>query len=289
MNVSAKGERPAAILAKADPTSPCIVATGRETLAIRSAITFAGRDIAAGTLISMPNILEPGGDYGVMAGSGGVLGVERLTAMPDAVMLLAGFHFAPGGNAPARAGGDDVPAINPYSVWDINFRPTCPDPRGMAFIPPRNCWADIYLTAADHLANGTSQFGVKIADGDDPPENPAGKRFKTFDYDAACAVVAHHGKSLLSFEDFIAAAYGVSEKPACSDDPEVTGLDAARTSKFGLMQATGNLWQWGHDGDPDKPRASFFGGSWLHGGNAGSPPPHGPVQPAHPSSAGARG
>ncbi len=36
------------------------------------------------------------------------------------------------------------------------------------------------------------------------------------------------------------------------------------------MQPTGNKWQWGHDGDPDEPRASFFGGSWLYDDNAGS-------------------
>ena len=36
------------------------------------------------------------------------------------------------------------------------------------------------------------------------------------------------------------------------------------------MQATGNLWIWGHDGDPDSPRASLFGGSWFNGGSAGS-------------------
>ncbi len=36
------------------------------------------------------------------------------------------------------------------------------------------------------------------------------------------------------------------------------------------MQATGNLWVWGHDGDPDTPRASILGGSWFHDGYAGS-------------------
>jgi hypothetical protein len=30
------------------------------------------------------------------------------------------------------------------------------------------------------------------------------------------------------------------------------------------------MWVWGHDGHPDMPRASIFGGSWLNGGNAGS-------------------
>jgi hypothetical protein len=37
-----------------------------------------------------------------------------------------------------------------------------------------------------------------------------------------------------------------------------------------MMQATGNLYVWGHDGDPDTPRASLFGGDWDDGEFAGS-------------------
>lgn len=83
-------------------------------------------------------------------------------------------------------------------------------------------------------------------------------------------MLASHGKGLLSIEEFFAAAYGVTEKSADKGDPDMTGLDAPRTSKFGLMQATGNMWVWGHDGDPDEPRASSFGGSWISGDLAGS-------------------
>ena len=109
------------------------------------------------------------------------------------------------------------------------------------------------------------------ADGNDRPTDPAtGEPFRRFDYAAACGVMKHHGKGLLSFEEFALAAYGVTEKTAANDDPHHTGLDAARTSKFGLMQATGNMWVWGHDGDPDEPRASILGGSWWYEDDAGS-------------------
>jgi hypothetical protein len=91
-----------------------------------------------------------------------------------------------------------------------------------------------------------------------------------FDYATAVTVMARHGKGLLSFAEFAAAAYGVTEKTAHTGDPQITKLDAPRTSKWGLMQAVGNLWVWGHDGDPDAPRASVFGGSWWYGGDAGS-------------------
>jgi hypothetical protein len=192
--------------------------------------------------------------------------------VPDP-LVLGGFHFAPGGNAAARAGGDDVPAINSYSVWDLNFRPACPDPRGMTLVDTggRKFWCDIYLTAADH-SDITSRFGVTIADGADLPNGTGtdGKKYKAFDYPTAVAVLASHGKGLLSVEEFFAAAYGVTEKSSADENPKVSGLDAPRTSKFGLMQATGNMWVWGHDGDPDEPRASIFGGAWLNGGDAGS-------------------
>ena len=82
----------------------------------------------------------------------------------------------------------------------------------MAFIEGLKFWADIYLLASDHLTNGTSQFGVKIADGDDPPENPAGGRFAKFDYATAAAVMKHHGKGLLRAERvFMSPRSGVTE------------------------------------------------------------------------------
>ena len=131
-------------------------------------------------------------------------------------------------------------------------------------------WADIYLLGVNHLTDGTSKLGVTIADGDSPPQNLEGGHFDELDYATAVAVMKHHGKGLLSIEEFFAAAFGVTEKTVHKGDPSITKLDAARTSKFGLMQATGNLWVWGHDGDPDEPRPSIFGGSWFVDDSAGS-------------------
>jgi hypothetical protein len=160
-------------------------------------------------------------------------------------------------------------------VWDIAFRPACADPRGMALIDmtSHRFWCDIYLLSCRVLKEGwpSSVYDAIIADGSSPPINPtSGKAFDGFDYETAKSVLAQHGKQLLSIDEFFAAAYGVTEKTAAGKDPKVTKLDAPRTSKFGIMQATGNMWVWGHDGDPDEPRASLFGGSWLHDGSAGS-------------------
>jgi hypothetical protein len=263
-------------LTRPDPNTSIFKTTGRDSLIIKAGTIFGDHTFTNDTPV--PLHLNAGGAAGYIPGAdyavtfdGNVLAVSRPGTIPEADVLLGGFHYAPGGNATARSGGDDTPAINPFSLWDIGFRPSCPDPRGMVLVdgPNGRFWCDIYLTAANH-ADGTSKFGVTIADGDDCPVDANGKRAKRFDYKTAQAVMTAHGKGLLSVEEFFAAAFGVTEKSAAPRDPEITGLDAPRTSRFGLMQATGNLWVWGHDGDPDEPRASLFGGSWIDDGNAGS-------------------
>jgi hypothetical protein len=273
MNKQARIEEgPTPILTKADLNSPALKVTGRDSVAIKSGTGFGGDHFPEELEVMMPaGGLEIGADYAVICGAGGVpQAVKLIGEMPD--ICFAGFHFAPGGNAIARAGGDDIPAINPCSLWDLNFRPACADPRGMALVqkPGGQFWCDIYMTGADCAADGTSRFGVTIGDGDDCPKDPKGKRYKRFDYETAVAVMAAHGKGLLSVEEFFAAAFGVTEKTSRDSNPRTTGLDTARTSKFGLMQATGNMWVWGHDGDPDIPRASLFGGSWINDVDAGS-------------------
>lgn len=257
------------VLVKADPNSPALKVEGLGAVLIKAGTTFAGVHFEGDTAVRIDG-LEPGNDYLVQIEGGIPVAVKYADGESDT--CLGGFHFAPGGNAEARAGGDDVPAINPCSLWDRSFRPACSDPRGMALVqkPGGQFWCDIYLTGANCHADGTSKFGVAIADGEDRPRDPAGKIYKRFDYETAKAVMAAHGKGLLSVEEFFAAAFGVTEKSARRHDPETTGLDALRTSRFGVMQATGNMWVWGHDGDPDTPRASFFGGSWIVAGVAGS-------------------
>lgn len=261
------------LLVKADPTTPALKLVGAaDALVIKAGTVFAGHAFDRDTPVELPaDGLEPGADYAVVAVDLKPA-VLKLIGTPSGDLHLGGFHFAPGGNAVGRSGGDSTPQINPHSLWDLNFRPACPDPRGMVLVDAAagRFWCDIYLLGVDHLTNGTSKLGVLIADGDDPPLQPDGEAYDKLDYETAIAVMKHHGKGLLSFDEFVAAAYGVTEKTASSKDPKTTKLDAPRTSKWGLMQATGNLWVWGHDGDPDLPRASFFGGSWFNDVLAGS-------------------
>jgi hypothetical protein len=258
-------------LIKTDPNSPALIVTGLDAISVKAGTIFRGRTFDTDTPVVIDVALEPGTDYAVTI-KDGALGYARLDAAPTGDDVLGGFHFAPGGNATARAGGDTTPAINPFSVWDLNFRPSCPDPRGMVLVggPGRRFWVDIYLTGANHLADGTSKFGVTIADGNDRPQMSDGKKASAFDYPTAVAVMALHGKQLLSINERFAAAFGVTERTSAEKDPKITRLDALRTSKFGLMQAAGSMWEWGHDGDPDEPRPCLFGGSWWDDSSSGS-------------------
>jgi len=260
----------ASTIQRSDPGASIFAVTGASSVAIRAGTTIGAVDFMEDTPLALPE-LTAGTDYAVRLVDGSpVIGNCSDGVPTDAV---GGFHFAPGGNAAAAAGGDTVAAINPFSCWDAGFRPACPDPRGMALIDRHGArfWCDIYLLGVDHLTAGTSRFGQTIADGKSLPQATDGKgRTKKLDYAAAASIYAHHGKRLLTVEEFFAAAYGVSERTAADNDPDRTGLDAPRTSRFGLMQATGNMWVWGNDGHPDIPRASIFGGSWWDGGNAGS-------------------
>jgi hypothetical protein len=261
---------------KADAVLPAFIITGQTGIAIRAGtkIDLGGpmRVYLEQTPIAIPVPLVAGADYGIRIDAEGTPSAVLIEDPELLFDCVGGFHFAPGGNAAARTGGDDVPAINPCSIWDIGFRPSCEDPRGMAHVSgvPGSegvapFWADIYLLGKGHSTLGTSCFGETIADGDNPPDG-----FETLDFAAAKAVMASHGKGLMSFVEFTAAAYGVTEKSARGKDPKVSGIDAPRTSRVGLQQATGNLWTWGHDGDPDEPRASIFGGNWGYGSSAGS-------------------
>ena len=258
------------LLRKIEPGVPALKLAGPAAIAIKAGTMFAGRTFDTDTPVRMPTIVTAG-DYGVVVGERTADAV-LLTAAPTSDFVLGGFHFAPGGNAPARSGGDAVAQINSCSVWDVGFRPACPDPRGMTLVAHAagRFWCDIYLLGVDHRTAGTSSLGATIADGNSPPQRPTQGRFKKLDYETALAVMQLHGKGLLGVEEFFAAAFGVTERTCHDGEPDVTALDAARTSRWGVMQATGNMWVWGHDGDPDLPRASIFGGSWHSGDDAGS-------------------
>jgi hypothetical protein len=272
--VTAKnGRKVKTLLVKRDRNAPAIKIVGRETAVICAGTVFSGAVFRKDMEIAKPDGgYVVGTDYAVHVVRGKAV-IKPLLSAKLSSTAMGGFHFAPGGNAPGAEGGDAIPAINPCSVWDRNFRPAVKDPRGLMFktMPDgRKVWGAIYMLVRDHLEYGPSAFNVEIADGSSPPQNPAGGYYKSLDYETAVAALKHHGLQLMTYDEAREFAYGVTERSSRGADPKVTGLDAPRTSATGGMQMTGNLWSWITDGHPTDPRPSIFGGSWVSGSDAGS-------------------
>lgn len=279
--------------AKANPAavafSVLTASTAQTNQALQVEVSGLIRLVAASTAIAMPDPLVAGTDYAIWCATDATLSASANHVTPPSANArrIGGFHYAPGGNASAQAGGDSTPAINPYSFWDLHWRFAGPDPRGMALVAG-GFWADIYLLNTDPDLNGTSAHGVTIADGSSPPKIPAvfggsgGTTYGSLTWFEAQEVMAAYGKRAPTQAEFMALAYGVTEATARGSDPVSTGLDAARTSRWGIMQATGNLWVWGRDlGGPygaaswnantegrgstyNGPNAARFGADWRY-------------------------
>jgi len=208
---------------------------------------------ASGTVVSMPTAVV-GTDYAIWAGTAGTLTcTNNFTTPPTAnARKIGGFHYAPGGNAAAQSGGDTTPYINAYSLWDLKFKPDCQDPRGMTLVAG-NFWADIYLTNTDPDTNGTSKYNATIADGSSPPKVPVKfggngtTTYTTYNWWEANEVLAANGKRSASYQEYAALAFGTTEASAIVTDQVSTILNAAFTSRWGVMQSTGVMIVWGKD------------------------------------------
>ena len=272
------------LIQKSDRSGPCFAVSNKKSLKLSCDLfVIVGNDLVkfpAGTRVAMPETLTPGADYAVFATAKSLVADAYLTAPAAGVVKIGGFHFAPGGNASGREGGGSVPQINPCSIWDLYWRPGCRDPRGMALVEEQ-FWADIYLCGID----GASRFGSTIADGTNHARIPTmfgGNG--TLQYDGlncfqAVQLATAAGKTLLTRGEFQLAALGVLEKSSAGARHEVTQLDAPRTSKWGIIQATGCRYIWGAF-DLLQDFAKFdaqkhigtdlVGGCWLDGSYAGS-------------------
>lgn len=207
------------------------------------------------TAVVMPT-LTAGTNYAIYVCTDGTVRADADFTTPsgytsDEVRKIGGFHFAPGGNATAQSGGNSTAAINPYSIWDERWRPACPDPRGMTLVANR-FWVDIYLLNTNHPTNGTSAYAAGIADNSSQfPKvsttfgGNGSTSYTNLNWYTASEIMNGVGKQLLSYDEFSAAAYGVTEGSAGGGAS--TALDAPRTSKWGVMQATGCKWVWSRD------------------------------------------
>lgn len=253
------------LFAKSDPTAVAFVKTAAGAASIKAGtnVDVAGTLVrfAAQTAITMPT-LTAGTDYAIWVKDDATIQASSsFTSAPGAGnwRKIGGFHYAPGGNAAAQAGGDTTPAINEYSLWDLKFRPACSDPRGMTLVSGA-FWSDIYLLGVDHLTNGTSKYNVTIADGSSPPKKPTafggnGTTTQTNgDWWQLNEVLQSYGKRSPTYDEFAALAYGTTEATSSGGtDVPTTGVNGTGatsawnvfTSKWGVIQSSGCMWIWG--------------------------------------------
>ena len=253
------------LFVKADPAAVAFTKTAAGAASIKAGtkVDVAGTlvQFAADTAITMPT-LTAGTDYAIwLKDDATIQASSSHTSAPGAGnwRKIGGFHYAPGGNAAAQAGGDTTPAINAYSLWDLKFRPACSDPRGMTLVAGA-FWSDIYLLGVDHLTNGTSKYNVTIADGSSPPKIPTKfggngtNAYSTMNWWEANEVLQSYGKRAPTYDEFAALAYGTTEATSSggSDVPTtgVSGTGATNawnkfTSRWGVIQSSGCMWIWG--------------------------------------------
>ncbi len=220
--------------------------------------------VPAGSGVVMPS-LTAGTDYAVWVAPDGGLGasLDFVVAPVVGARLVGGFHFAPGGHSGVPGGGNVTPQINPFSLWDLKWRPRALDPRGMVLVAGQ-FWCDIYLTGVEHVTNGTSKLGVVIADSSSPPKRPLAFGgngtvvYSGFNMWEAGEVLLASGKRLPDFVEFAALAYGTTENSSRGADPVNTVWEAAFISKWGVCQATGNMQVWGMDA------GSNMSGGWYN-------------------------
>lgn len=235
--------------------------------------------------------------------TGALVADSSFTSAPSGATggsIVGGYHYIPSGRPTAVNNGSPTAAaeILEYSIWDLTWRPSCPDPRGMACIEG-GFWMDLYLAGATSYAGNTfsavpsSKIGLTIADGSSAPLVPAQyggdgtTTYGSFTWYEASEMAASFGKRLPFYAEFAAAAFGAPEATSRGTDPGTVQWE--RASKFGLAQATGVLWPWGADTSGDgsggswsastegrgsvystDARAVVLGGSWEFASNSGS-------------------
>lgn len=273
------------------------------------------KTIASNTAVTMPVSPVSGTDYAIWFKTNGSLeATSNHTSAPETgARRIGGFHYAPGGNATGMSGGNTTPAINEYSFWDLNFRPACQDPRGMTLVA-NSFWSDIYLLGVDHLTNGTSKYNVLIADGSSPPKIPTkfggngSNAYGSLTWWEANEVLRSYAKRSPTYSEFAALAYGTTEASAIGTDQGSTILNAAYTSKWGVIQSSGVMWVWGDEfgggaagagwtantggrgSTYQQENAVVFGGGWGNGSTCGSRASNWSDSPSNSSgSFGARG
>ncbi len=247
--------------------------TAATTISIVAGAVLNGHLYAAATAVTMPGSFTNNTDYAIWQHptTAALVADASFTTAPAGATggsVVGGFHYIPSGRPTAFNNGSPTGAaeILEFSLWDLTYRPSCADPRGMACIEG-GFWMDLYLCGATSYAGSTfsavpsSKIGLTIADGSSAPLVPAqyggngSTTYGSFTWYEASEMAASFGKRLPFYAEFAAAAYGAPEASSRGSDPGTVQWE--RVSKFGLAQATGVLYQWGADTSGDGSGASW--------------------------------
>jgi hypothetical protein len=247
---------------------PILFKTSATAISVTAGSALNGFHYSSATAVTMPSHTN-NTDYAIWQNptTGALVGSSSFTTAPtgaESGSIVGGYHYIPSGRPTAVNNGSPTGSaeILEYSIWDLTWRPTCPDPRAMSCIDGRY-WIDIYLcgktsyAGTDFNAVPSSRFGLTIADFNDPPLIPAfyggngatayasaGTLEKSCWYDFT-EVANSFGKRLPTMPEFQNAAFGAPE--ASSRVTDAGTVQWERASKWGLAQATGTIWQWGAD------------------------------------------
>jgi hypothetical protein len=281
--------------------------TGATALSIAAGSVLNGMWYLAATAVTMPGSFTDNTDYAIWQNptTGALVADASFVTAPAGATggsIVGGFHHIPAGRPTAFDNGSptSAPEILEYSLWDLTWRPSCPDPRGMACIEG-GFWIDLYFcgttsyAGANFSAVPSSRIGLTIADGSSPPLVPAryggdgSTAYANGKWYAFAEVARSFGKRLPTYSEFSAAAYGAPEAGSRGSDPGTVIWE--RESLFGLAQATGTLWTWAEETcSVDGPtafttgtetegrgqvygaetRALILGGNWATTSNSGS-------------------
>lgn len=226
--------------------------------------------------VVMPEPLIEGMDYFIYACTDGFLVASASAIVPedytiDECRQVGGFHYSGIPASTTLTSGqfamsdqdviwsqsmlNDIVGINKYSIWDLHFRPSANDPRGMAYVPELRIWVDIYFTNTTHEL-GTSRHGANVASGSVLPLKTLSRggngvtTYPRLGWWEASEIAAIAGKRLLTEREFNNVAIGVTENVSLGGASETIPLSQFEprfTSIHGLHQVTGCHWTWGED------------------------------------------
>ena len=295
---------------KADPDAVAFTKVDEDNANIKAGTTVGFSDgtsvtFDTATAITMPTLVA-GTDYAVWVKNDGTIeATTNFSAAPSAGVWrrVGGFHYAPGGNASLDAtgnwanhtGGNDTPQINEYSFYDLKFKPSAPDPRGLTLVN-NSFWVGMYLMSNGDGAGALHRYNVDpCRDGNAPfkPYATTPTRYSNAIPMNIFEVLAYNGFRAPNHNEFQLLALGVNEQRSIGGSgPGNTGIVTDRgktqqTSAWGVFDSTGVLNVWGRDSLPDNTqdnnvtqgrsnniwrisRFANFGGNWNLAAGSGS-------------------